>query len=107
MSAGAQESFLIEPFQPRRRLTGGHWQTLAGNFLRRRDLLPAAEERYIEVAPGTKVLCHCHWQPQRQEARTIILLHGLEGSSASQYMVGIGNKAWPLGMNVVRMNMRN
>jgi len=35
------------------------------------------------------------------------VLHGLEGSSISQYMIGVGNKAWAAGMNVVRMNMRN
>jgi len=38
---------------------------------------------------------------------TVIIVHGLEGSSASQYVIGTGNKAWAAGMNVVRMNMRN
>jgi uncharacterized protein len=34
-------------------------------------------------------------------------LHGLEGSSDSQYVVGNSNKLWRAGCNVVRMNMRN
>ncbi|MFZ0314413.1 MAG: alpha/beta fold hydrolase [Candidatus Korobacteraceae bacterium] len=34
-------------------------------------------------------------------------MHGLEGSSESQYVIGTGSKAWTAGMNVVRMNMRN
>ncbi len=38
---------------------------------------------------------------------TLIIVHGLEGSSESQYVIGTGNKAWSAGMNVVRMNMRN
>ena len=38
---------------------------------------------------------------------TVIILHGLEGSSLSQYVIGTGSKAWESGMNVVRMNMRN
>lgn len=54
-----------------------------------------------------KVLCHCHWQAKRETAMTMIIVHGLEGSSESQYVIGTGSKAWVGGMNVVRMNMRN
>ena len=38
---------------------------------------------------------------------TLIVVHGLEGSVESGYMIGTGSKAWAAGMNVVRMNMRN
>jgi predicted alpha/beta-fold hydrolase len=38
---------------------------------------------------------------------TLVIVHGLEGSSESQYVIGTGSKAWLAGMNVVRMNMRN
>lgn len=94
-------------FIPRRSLRGGHIQTLANFFLRRRIALPAAEERLIEVEPGVRVLCHCHWQPVRQEALTVLMVHGLEGSSDSGYMTGIAAKGMAAGMNVVRMNQRN
>ena len=95
-----------EPFKPRRFLHNGHLQTLAGNFLPRKNGLPAPEDRLIEVEPGIRVLCHCHWQPQRQTRATVVIVHGLEGSSDSQYVIGNGSKAWAVGMNVVRMNMR-
>jgi predicted alpha/beta-fold hydrolase len=36
----------------------------------------------------------------------VVIVHGLEGSSESQYVIGTGSKAWAAGMNVVRMNMR-
>src|SRR5207244_2358937 len=49
----------------------------------------------------------CNWQPDRQGALTVVLVHGLEGSTESQYILGTANKAWAAGMNVVRMNMRN
>src|SRR3954462_15107670 len=100
-------AFSAEDFTPRRRLRGGHWQTLAGNFMRRQDALPQAETQMIEVEKGVSLLCHSHWQPNAADTTTIIVLHGLEGSSDSQYMIGVGNKAWAEGMNVVRMNMRN
>ena len=62
---------------------------------------------YSRWKPEVQVLCHCHWQPQRATAMTLIIVHGLEGSSESQYVIGTGSKAWRAGMNVVRMNMRN
>ena len=95
------------PFVPRRGLRGGHLQTLAGNFLKRENRLPAPEERLFQVEPEVQVLCHCHWQPERKRTVTLMIVHGLEGSSDSQYVVGTGNKAWDRGWNVVRMNIRN
>jgi predicted alpha/beta-fold hydrolase len=91
----------------RRGLRGGHLQTLASFLLPRRIPLPSAEKRLIEVEPGVKLLCHCHWQTDRENALTVIIVHGLEGSSESQYMLGIAAKGLAAGMNVVRMNQRN
>lgn len=93
-------------FRPRRFLAGGHIQTLASFFLPRRFSLTPSEERLVEVEPGISVLCHCHWQQARQAALTIVVVHGLEGSSESQYMLGIAEKGIAAGMNVVRMNQR-
>ncbi len=99
--------FVPEPYVPRRLFRGGHAQTIAGNFLPRKNLLPPADERLFDVEPGIQVLCHCHWQAERTSAMTVIVVHGLEGSVESRYMIGTGSKAWAAGMNVVRMNMRN
>jgi predicted alpha/beta-fold hydrolase len=96
-----------EEFRPRRGLRGGHAQTLAGNFLPRSDRLAAPEERLFALEDGAQVRCHCHWQPERETRTTLVIVHGLEGSSASQYVIGTANKAFVAGMNVVRMNMRN
>jgi len=61
----------------------------------------------MEVEPGVQVLCHCHWQPDRAHALTVIIVHGLEGSSTSQYMLGVTEKGLAAGMNVIRYNQRN
>lgn len=82
-------------------------QTLASFLLRRRSTLPPSEERFIEVEPGVRVLCHCNWQQERKDKLTVIIIHGLEGSSESGYAIGIAEKGLALGMNVVRMNQRN
>jgi uncharacterized protein len=128
-------------FVPRRGLRGAHAQTLAGNFLPRKNLLPPGERRIFKVAEHETgatiaVECVCHWQsgeraigssdevkasgdpgfksPDHPITRspdfsvpTVIIVHGLEGSADSQYVIGTGSKAWAAGMNVVRMNMRN
>jgi len=104
---GPAPDFFGEPFSPRRPFLNGHIQTLVGNFLPRRSALPPAEERLFEVEAGIRVSCQCHWQPNRAHVMTLIIVHGLEGSSESGYVIGTGSKAWQAGMNVVRMNMRN
>ena len=38
---------------------------------------------------------------------TMVLVHGLEGSSDSRYIQGLAVRAWNAGCNIVRMNMRN
>lgn len=92
---------------PRRWLRGGHMQTVASFLIPRRFNLPVPEERLIEVAPGIQVLCHCHWQADRAKPLTIIIVHGLEGSSESQYVLGVTEKALAAGMNVIRYNQRS
>jgi predicted alpha/beta-fold hydrolase len=98
----------IDTFQPHPALAGGHRMTLfAWARPRRFPALPLPEARLFRVSPDTQVLGHCHWQPSRTDAITAILLHGLEGSSDSHYMVGMADKAFRRGLNVVRLNQRN
>jgi uncharacterized protein len=97
---------LSADFRARRFLSGGHVQTIASFLLPRRFQLRKPEERLVEVEPGIHVLCHCHWQSDRRNPLTAILLHGLEGSSDSKYMLGIAEQGTSVGMNVIRMNQR-
>lgn len=108
-------AFELRPFVPRRFLSNGHLQTILGNFVPRPNHLPLPVPELVEVSPAmgtqiaTKVLCHCHWQPAKVRAArpTAIIVHGLEGSSDSQYVIGNANKLWRAGANIIRMNMRN
>ena len=94
------------PFSPR--IRGGHRQTLYA-WARPRQLprLPQPVSRYFDVAPEARVLAHCHWHERPRDRPTLLLLHGLEGSSLAHYMRGLSDKAWAEGWNVVRLNQRN
>ncbi len=82
--------------------------TFAGAFWPRSfPHLPATEPREFETEPGTRVLVKCHWQKVPSAHPTIVLLHGLEGSSESGYMLGIAESAHRQGFNVLRANQRN
>ena len=99
-------SGIANDFTPRRLLRGGNRQTIAGNFMKRFNGLPEPEERLFQIDTQVQILCHCHWQPERQKRLTLLIVHGLEGSSNSQYVIGTGSRAWGRGWNVVRMNIR-
>jgi uncharacterized protein len=99
---------IVDAFEPRRSLTGGHWMTLYGwGNPRYFPRLPSPTTRYFDVAPDARVLAHCHWQEQPRSRPTIIVLHGLNGSSEAHYMRGIAAKAFARGMDVLRLNQRN
>src|ERR1700730_13698278 len=69
--------------------------------------LPPPTVRYFDVDRDARVLAHCHWHPRPWEHATIVILHGLNGSSDAHYMRGIATKAFSQGMNALRLNQRN
>jgi predicted alpha/beta-fold hydrolase len=82
--------------------------TIAASFWPRKfPNLPPATQRLFEVEPGTRVRGDCHWQDDPRMHPTLVVLHGLEGSSESGYMLGCAEKASAAGFNVVRLNQRN
>jgi uncharacterized protein len=97
------ERFVAHPL-----LHNAHLMTMAPVFWRREFALPVQEERLFRVDAETRLLAHCHWQPgQRTTAPVIAIVHGLEGSSNSDYMKGIAQRAYEAGYNAIRLNQRN
>ncbi len=122
IEAGPARAAWLTDFVPPEWLRNPHLQTLVGNFLRRNWWLPPAEESIVEVEDAvppaddsrisrlcgpTRLLSLCHWQTSRRSRLTVVLVHGLEGSASSRYVLGNSSRAWAAGCNVVRMNMRS
>ncbi len=104
----------MRPFEPHPLLRNAHAMTIAAGLIRRRfPALPPAQARLFEVEPasadrpGTRLQGEAHWQSDHLKHPVLILVHGLEGSSESGYMLGIAEKAFGAGFNVIRMNQRN
>ena len=97
-----------QAFVPHRVFQRGDTQTLAAYLwpLRPRDRT-GDEERFFQVEPGSQVVARCRWQSNRKAHPTLVMWHGMEGSTASAYMVSTADKAFRAGFNVVRVNVRN
>ncbi|MGC1105193.1 MAG: alpha/beta fold hydrolase [Candidatus Acidiferrales bacterium] len=98
----------MQEFEPPFLLRNPHLMTIASAFWHRRYAhLNPSTPRLFETEPGTQVRADCHWQQKPAEHPTLALLHGLEGSSDSGYMLGTADKAFHAGFNVLRLNQRN
>ncbi len=95
-------------FTPATLLRNQHLMTIVPGYWPRRALLDGIpiESRLFTTDPKTQLLGFCHWQPNRTGCQTLLLVHGLEGSSESHYMKGIAAKAYRAGINVIRLNQR-
>jgi predicted alpha/beta-fold hydrolase len=97
-------------FKPHPWLLNPHAMTVAPAFFRRTfgsGFQNAGKPRLFKVSEDTQLAAHCHFQKEGQTRPTVVVLHGLEGSSDSAYVLGVADKAFSAGMNAVRLNMRN
>jgi predicted alpha/beta-fold hydrolase len=99
---------VLRNFTPAALLRNPHVMTVLPGRWPRRALLAGVptESRLFTTESHTQLLGFCHWQPHRTDCRTVVLVHGLEGSSESHYMRGIAAKAYRAGFNVIRLNQR-
>lgn len=105
-----KDSHSMSDFVPHPFLLSPHLMTIVPTFIPRAlhpKNLPAGEKCIIEVASGSSVLTYVHLQPDHKNRPTLLIVHGLEGSSESSQVQGLGIKAMSQDMNVARMNLRN
>ncbi|MFN8005913.1 MAG: alpha/beta fold hydrolase [Terriglobia bacterium] len=95
------------PFTPLFR--SGHLQTIAARFWPAQvDLrkFPVVSTLF-QTEPGVQVLTHCHFASSEMAKETVLIVHGLEGSSHSPYVLRMSQRALEEGYDVVRLNVRN
>jgi len=97
----------LDSFQPL--FQSGDWQTIVARFWLARINLRKypLETRMFDTEPGVRVQAHCHWRGQADLKGTVLIVHGLEGSSHSPYVLRMASRALDAGYQVVRLNIRN
>jgi uncharacterized protein len=101
--------FAESPFIPHPIFTQGDLQTIVAHFWPGRFFPDHVNDeiRLFQIDNDTRVLAYCRWQAERAKNPTLILWHGMEGSTTSGYMLSTADKAFAAGFNVVRVNYRN
>ena len=80
--------------------------TLAGNFWRRPELDPWPVEAVVyRTEPEVQVLAQAQ-RPEGAAVGDILMVHGLEGSSHSGYLVSLAYAALNRGYSTARLNLR-
>ncbi len=103
-------SWMGPGFRPHPLLRSSHLMSIVPGFLPRplRRFARGGKRRIFKIDEKTSLLGYCHFRDGADSDNpTVLLLHGLEGSSESSHVLGIGYKAFMNGFNVVRLNMRN
>jgi predicted alpha/beta-fold hydrolase len=95
----------VTPFRPAWWLPGSHLQTIGGRLLRRFDRGPLHRER-VELPDGDFVDLHERPSDLREDAPTVLILHGLEGSSRATYVWSMARELARHAFRVIRMNFR-
>lgn len=109
-----QTYITAETFRPAFGLRNTHTQSLISSSGYRRQIvsrrskpLLAAEEDWV-VDGGNGVRLLGQYSKQEGESKgLVILFHGWEGSSRSNYVVGVGGELFARGFDVFRLNFRD
>jgi len=122
----ASQNIVFSSFVPMLGMQNRHLMTiLASQWVRRfPSLLDTQKQKIIEVDPKASVLVECNYaddfaatndhgrgrsapEPGGNGRSIAIIVHGLEGSSRSHYVMGVAEKFLANGISAARMNMRN
>jgi predicted alpha/beta-fold hydrolase len=107
-------SITADVFRPVFGLRNTHAQSLINSSFirkaivsRRADALLAAEKEWV-VDGGDGVRLLGHFSQQASDSKgLVVLFHGWEGSSRSNYVVGVGSRLFEQGFDVFRLNFRD
>jgi predicted alpha/beta-fold hydrolase len=96
----------LDGFRPHPLLPGAHLQTVVPALWPAPPLARPVEARIVAVAPGNSIRVDLS-RPPGTPRGTLLLVHGMGGSSASRYVVRTATEALARGWAIARINMRN
>jgi len=109
-----QTSITPETFLPAFGLRNTHAQSVINSSAYRRRIVGKRSKAMLDaeqdwtVDGGDGVSLHGHYSPQAGHSKgLVIMFHGWEGSSRSNYIVGAGGMLYDQGFDVFRLNFRD
>lgn len=95
------------PFRPALGLGSPHLQTILSTLLNMGGREPPSASFFIPLDDGDTLLCKMSTPPSwKSHEKTIVIVHGLGGSCASDYMVRLSRKFYHAGYRSLRVNLR-
>lgn len=98
-----------KPFQPHVVLPNAYFQTIgaiAFPCFKESDLIAKTKREIVRVSAEAQIAVDFSLQENPQEHPTVVVVHGINGSSDSGFSLGIGHKAYQHNFNVARVNLR-
>lgn len=100
-------------YQPPRLLRNAHLQSILASTLPRklkvrrkaRQMLSNSQDILLDCGHGVRLLGH--YSPAPQARGLVILIHGWEGCSESNYILSCASHLWAAGYSVFRLNLRD
>jgi predicted alpha/beta-fold hydrolase len=109
-----QLSVTAETFLPAFGLRNTHTQSIINSSDYRRRIVGKRSKTMLDaqqdwtIDGGDGITLHGHYSPQKTRSKgLVILFHGWEGSSQSNYIVGAGGMLYDQGFDVFRLNFRD
>lgn len=94
-------------FKPFPLLINPHLMTLLSALrLPNWDIISKGKLRLFDVEPQSKIAAYINRNTSNSSS-AIVIVHGLEGSASSPFVVGLADKALRAGIDVIRLNLRN
>ena len=95
-------------FTASRFLSNRHVQTIIGVIgLRKLNKDIPHKKRLFTMDDGDKISTDISWQRNRLKHKTLVIIHGLTGSSKAHYVQGVASKGFDEDYNIVHINLRN
>jgi len=93
------------PFIPHRWVKSGHLQTLVGSQQRRKFDWGWTASRTVDTTLEDGSRIEAEWVEIDPSRPTLVLVHGMSGSSRSAYMLGMSHKIYRKGWNSLLLNL--
>lgn len=102
-----KKKLIKKRFKPKRFLSNTHLQTILGVTTNKKNKIVYKAQRRRFKVNNDFIEGDCYWQENKNDKATILIVHGIGGSSREHYVLRFIKKAFENKYNVVALNLRS